>query len=303
MIQLRTRGLVQYHVKKRVSKKELDNLVQSKSHKTEENLSKAEKEKIKKEKIEKAELRGLSTYTKRKMTTIVENWCEMFRIIPDYAQPNLMYNIKKLAHITLTIPQMQNMTDVELKRRALNRFMVAMKRYTKNPIYFWRIEKQRNGNAHFHLCVDRYIEKEWISAEWYKIMTETIGVDLYHKKFGPKMPPSTKVKALSNKNFDGEYLVRDIGKEYQSKGIIGKRWGCHRDIRHLKYLTMFEYELGIIKLTDLNNKIRKTTVINDFVQYYHTKNDFSETGLHDLILHRKIEYYLKYAELIYGDDS
>ena len=72
--------------------------------------------------------------------------------------------------ITLTLPAQQTHTDKELTEFALNPFLSYARKYFHVRYYIWKKELQNNGNLHFHLCVDRYIEANKLRESWNRIL-------------------------------------------------------------------------------------------------------------------------------------
>ena len=72
--------------------------------------------------------------------------------------------------ITLTLPSAQTHTDKELTEFALNPFLSYARKYFGVRYYIWKKELQSNGNLHFHLCVDRYIEANKLRETWNRIL-------------------------------------------------------------------------------------------------------------------------------------
>lgn len=52
-------------------------------------------------------------------------------------------------------------------RNAWNKFRTYLKRkYGKSITFISFVEPQKSGHAHLHILVDRYIDQQWISANW-----------------------------------------------------------------------------------------------------------------------------------------
>jgi hypothetical protein len=59
---------------------------------------------------------------------------------------------------TLTLPSMQAHDDKFIRRYLLNPFVKLLKEKYGVRLYLWVAEAQSNGNVHFHILLDRYIE-------------------------------------------------------------------------------------------------------------------------------------------------
>lgn len=74
----------------------------------------------------------------------------------------------KLAFITLTLSSRQQHTDQEIKRALLHPFLDYLQKVHRVRNYVWKAERQRNGNLHFHLVIDKYVSYEVIRNQWNK---------------------------------------------------------------------------------------------------------------------------------------
>lgn len=85
----------------------------------------------------------------------------------------------KVAFITLTLPSSQIHSDNEIKGSCLNQFLIEVKKRCHVNRYVWRAEKQRNGNIHFHIVVDRFIPYQQVRDMWNRICNKLGYVDRY----------------------------------------------------------------------------------------------------------------------------
>lgn len=85
----------------------------------------------------------------------------------------------KLAFITLTLCSTQLHNDNIIKNQCLNQFLIELKKYNKVNHYIWRAEKQKNGNIHFHLLVDKFIDHQELRDRWNRIINKLKYVDNY----------------------------------------------------------------------------------------------------------------------------
>lgn len=71
---------------------------------------------------------------------------------------------------TLTLPAAQMHTDKEVKRDMLNAFLIEIGRKENCRTYIWVAERQDNGNIHFHLLLNKFIEWRVIRTLWNSIL-------------------------------------------------------------------------------------------------------------------------------------
>lgn len=72
----------------------------------------------------------------------------------------------KLVFITLTLPSEQMHDDNYIKRNILGRTLEDLQSKCGLTEYFWRAEKQMNGNIHFHIISTKFIHWFLIRQYW-----------------------------------------------------------------------------------------------------------------------------------------
>jgi hypothetical protein len=84
----------------------------------------------------------------------------------------------RIAFITLTLPSLQNIQTNEL-----NKLLVLLLNNMRNKHnlknYVWRLEFQKNGNAHYHICVDTFISAATWQYHWNKLLNKYGFIDAY----------------------------------------------------------------------------------------------------------------------------
>jgi hypothetical protein len=171
-----------------------------------------------------------------------------------------LFRYASITFVTLTLPVINSkLNDFELKRR-LNKFLIYLERQIGRFEYVWKAERQKNGNLHFHLLINRKIHWQIIRSNWNICISELV------KEYSEKM----KKLSLSDyieirkkeKNFDLKKCVKayhkavkegwtnpnttDIHSIYLLKNIIsyvskyisknennikGRYWGCSDFLR------------------------------------------------------------------------
>lgn len=121
----------------------------------------------------------MSRQTRAKVKKYINHWLDAYLV----GSGDKRKIDKYLKFVTLTLPSKQMHDDNELKRAFGERFIKNIKyRYgVKN--YLWRAEAQVNGNIHFHVLIDQYIEWEEIRKIWNQNVLEPLGyIEAYQKK-------------------------------------------------------------------------------------------------------------------------
>lgn len=101
--------------------------------------------------------------------------------------------------ITLTLPSPQQHDDREINRKCLQPFLQQLKRQHGITHYFYRSEAQENGNVHYHLLTDRYIDKGDLQIAWNKCVNVLGYEDRYFEASGEINPPSTEVHRMTDR--------------------------------------------------------------------------------------------------------
>ena len=101
--------------------------------------------------------------------------------------------------LTLTLPSPQVHDDREINRKCLQPFLQQLKRQHGITHYFYRAEAQENGNLHYHILTDRYIDKGDLQIAWNKCLNVLGYEDRYYETTGQINPPSTDVHRMVDK--------------------------------------------------------------------------------------------------------
>lgn len=118
----------------------------------------------------------------------------------------------KLSFITLTLPAPQMHSDQELRREALDRFILDLKRKAMVQEYFWKAEAQENGNVHYHLLVDRYCSKALLDQCWSKQMERLGYLQRFRDQHGEKVAPMVQVKVCPSNMSLVQYVMKYVTK-------------------------------------------------------------------------------------------
>ncbi len=120
----------------------------------------------------------------------------------------------KLTFITLTLPSKQVHSDEDIKSKCLNQFLVELRKNHKVKRYIWKAEKQENGNIHFHILTEKYIQWQKIRKIWNRI----IGKLGYIKEYQKNMKSYYKNGFIKSKNPKDTRSLAQQKKAYH-KGI------------------------------------------------------------------------------------
>ncbi len=127
----------------------------------------------------------------------------------------------RLVFITLTLSGKQRHDDKWIKKNMLELFIKRLQTNYNVKHYFWKAEVQMNGNIHFHLIIDKYIDYLQISRHWNQIQQSHSYLDSYFSVHGHYNPPSTHVRELTGM-WDGiGYAMKYVSKSENKRPIQG----------------------------------------------------------------------------------
>lgn len=226
-------------------------------------------------------------------------WCYSIAEGNKYNKSRGIKKKVKLVMATLTLSSKQVHTDKEIKSKILEPFLKKLK-YSNNIVnYFWRAEPQENGNIHFHLVIDKFVDKSDLQTFWNFYQNKLGYVDRYYEITGKVNPPSTQVQVFAGNAKSIEYLLKYLTKENTRRKIEGLQMRVSNKLSHLK--------LGVVELynyeeNELDNLLEKTSVrkyVSDYATIYYFDCDAYFYFSNHFITQRTLLYYRKLFEALY----
>lgn len=92
-------------------------------------------------------------------------------------------NSFKMNFITLTLPALQAHTTATITSECLNQFLTECKTKFNLENYVWRLEFQKNGNAHYHIATDSYLDYTETKLLWNRCLRKLGYIKAYQDKF------------------------------------------------------------------------------------------------------------------------
>lgn len=89
----------------------------------------------------------------------------------------------KMNFATLKLPSEQIHTSDFITKNCLNQLFVEIAKKYSFKNYVWRLEYQKNGNLHYHIATDCYIDYDFLLNTWNRILNKYGYVDMYTRKF------------------------------------------------------------------------------------------------------------------------
>lgn len=88
----------------------------------------------------------------------------------------------KINFVTLTLPSTQVHPTSQITNECFNQFLTEIRQRTKLENYVWRLEFQQNGNVHYHIISDTYLDYFFVQKIWNRIINKLGYVDAFQKK-------------------------------------------------------------------------------------------------------------------------
>lgn len=163
-------------------------------------------------------------------------------------------NYKRLVFVTLTLSASQRHTDIRIKREILKPFIRVLRDKHNLENYIWKAEKQKNGNIHFHLIVDIYINKKVLGEIWNKCQEKLGYVTRFENKYKHRNPPSTNIKVVRSQAAASAYISKYISKDETDTHIQGATAYTSKSLVNLKYFKLDECPNDQAILDEAENK-------------------------------------------------
>lgn len=210
---------------------------------------------------------------------------------------------KYLTFCTLTLSDSTTMTDEEVKRNMLNRFLQDLKRKHQLVNYLYCCEAQKNGRIHFHVMLDRYFHHASIRSIWNHIQEAHGLLRSHFRKFGNLNPPSTEIRGLKHVHNVAAYLSKYMTKNDKRRLITGRLWGCSDSLRNIQPFTcIVDSELSAM----IHSSLQKKGVYYHKDEYYCVIANltFRELmGLSGSYSNMILSHYLSEFRKLYCDSS
>lgn len=116
----------------------------------------------------------------------------------------------RMAFITFTLPAEQKTHTSDVTARLFNQLLTELRLRFKMENFVWRLEFQKNGNVHYHLATDTYLDYFTVLPIWNRILEKDSYVSDYRAKHSA-MTLSDYCKAYSN---GGKVPFPTLAKRY-----------------------------------------------------------------------------------------
>ena len=179
-------------------------------------------------------------------------------------------NSFKLNFITLTLSSAQLLVgDKLIKKECFEWWLSLARRKFNLKSYVWKLERQKNGNLHYHITTNCYIDNKKLRDSWNLAQNRIGFIDLFEQRYNHRNPNSTDIKSVKSTKNLAVYIAKYLSKELESKvKISGKLWDCSENLKSVPVcssLLDFSNDISLQKVLD-NNSFKKLD--RDFISIF-----------------------------------
>ena len=206
----------------------------------------------------------------------------------------------RTSFVTLTLPSTQIHEDIEITKEVLGKFLNRCRKLSILQNYVWKAEKQKNGNIHYHILTDSYIDKTLCYRLWLLSLNSLGYVDAYSNKFRAmdlkkykeqkfnenvkedivmkrfwkgnknnwRLPPCFDTINVSGSKGLENYLAKYISKENGNENlkVNGRSWGCSENVNAGVKLFKEDLDFNEFGFKMAKYVLKKKTIIGDYFE-------------------------------------
>jgi len=124
----------------------------------------------------------------------------------------------RCAFITLTLPSKQLTPTVDVTKRLFNNFLTQLRAKFELTNYVWRLEFQKNGNVHYHIVTDSFLDFFQVQKIW----NSCLALDGYISAYAVKHQAMNLRKYNDTYNANGKIDFSIMKKRYFAG--VGSNW-------------------------------------------------------------------------------
>lgn len=124
---------------------------------------------------------------------------------------NAIFNFK-IGFITLTLPSKQQTNTSTVTKELLNPFLTEIRQRTNMENYVWRLEFQKNGNVHYHIVTDTYLDYHFIRKIWNRLLESKGYIEPYRNKMKSISLSEYVESYKNNKNITYPEIVKNYAR-------------------------------------------------------------------------------------------
>lgn len=118
----------------------------------------------------------------------------------------------RTSFITLTLPASQKHCTAVISKECFERFLTTLRNRLGMHNYVWKLEFQDNGNVHYHLITDTYVDYFFALKHWNNII-EKLG---YVSAYQEKMQGLSFAQYRSRYSNSGEIDIKTLASRFET---------------------------------------------------------------------------------------
>lgn len=193
----------------------------------------------------------------------------------------------RLGFLTMTLSSAQGeFLDKELKKQLLEPYIRKLRKYgLKN--YVWKAERQKNGNLHFHMFIDCYIDLTDARNIWNRLQAKLGYIREFAEKYNHHNPNSTDVHPIQDQDkmnaYMHKYMTKPVEKVKQlninsgeKTRDTGKVWDCSLPLKCKNLTSDFAENMELTEMQELeqDGKIRSIVTDHATVFFYQDNENY-----------------------------
>ena len=213
----------------------------------------------------------------KKIKNLLDIWINAIMVFNIYNYQRFERKKTFITFATLTLPAKQNHTDKEIARKIFTPFIDKIKYHFRIEAYFYRAERQQNGNIHYHVLFDRYVKFEDLKNLWNQTTEKLNYITEFEKIHHHRSPNSVDIRTIPNLAHIQKYITKYVVKNESIEKIEGRVWFCSHNISNLKPFTTNNYVMIMALLDYIQNVPSVRVYANDFANLYYLQNSLIAT--------------------------
>ena len=236
----------------------------------------------------------ITTAGRKRIRRIMEVWLHGIQLHNKNENSLGSRNYRKLVFITTTLSSTQIHGDKQVKEQVLKSFMRILRERYGCDNYIWKAEIQGNGNLHFHIAIDKYVQKDVIQHIWNECQEKLGYISSFEKRYKHRNPPSTNVQAILSNKALNNYLSKYLGKSEGKRSIEGAIWKSSKSLNSLTYFSCERDTICQEKLTKKmkDGKVRISTLDHCNCLY------ISDLVYISMLSKNAVQYYVSYCVML-----
>jgi hypothetical protein len=197
--------------------------------------------------------------SRKRLKECLSRWFDTITISQQFLRVKNIVPLKFHTFVTCTLSAPQLHCDKTINREILNHFIINLKRHHRVQNYLWKAELQENGNIHYHILTDRYIDWRKLRDLWNSSQERLNYISRFEEKHKHRDPNSTDIHALQKIKNVHAYIGKYMSKDSTARVICGHTWGRSDNLIHLQSFTFhndFEFhEWTQMQLASINHEV------------------------------------------------